>query len=71
MKTKDKNMKKLIVRWEAQFETEIEVEDNATEQEIMDAAADIDVESKENTQYISDTWSVMEITDRDTNIRLI
>jgi len=56
-------MKKVIVRWQAVFETTIEVEDNATYQDLMDAAANISLDGIENTEYQQDTWEVEEILD--------
>lgn len=52
-------MKKLV-RWTATYETLIEVPDGATEQEVMDEAANINLDCK-GSLYQSDTWEVEEI----------
>lgn len=52
-------MKKLV-RWTAVYETLIEVPDGASEQEVMDEAANIELDCK-GSLYQSDTWEVDKI----------
>ena len=47
-------MKKLV-RWTATYETMIEVPDGASEREVMDEAANIELDCK-GSLYQSDTW---------------
>ena len=57
------NTKTVEIKWTATYLTKMEVPANATEQEIMDMAANIDIDAKdENTEYLSDTWEVEDLT---------
>lgn len=58
---------KVTVRWTATFETIIEVPDDANQQDIHDAAADINLDGIEDTEYQSDTWEIESITPIKTN----
>lgn len=52
---------KVIVRWTAMFETEIEVgvADLGNHKKLMDAAAsDVIIPEDNKTQYVSDTWEI-------------
>lgn len=51
---------KIIVRWSASYETELEMPDNATETDIKDEAAKIDI-SVPGSTYQQDTWDVEKV----------
>lgn len=54
-------MKKLV-RWTAAYETVIELPDGATETDVKEAAASIDIDVPGST-YQCDSWNVEEIKD--------
>ena len=49
-------MKKLTVEFEARFKATIEVDDEATEEEIHDAVCDIDIPENNQCKYVSDSF---------------
>ena len=49
---------KVIVRWTAMFETEIEVNDPTDQDELSEAAANLSIPEDDKTDYVSDTWEV-------------
>lgn len=49
--------KRVIVRWQAVYETTINVPYDATEQTMMDEAANINI-TVPNSEYQTDTWEV-------------
>jgi len=55
------NMKKVIVRWSAVYETVIEVPEDATEEQNEDMSGDIKIDVP-GSEYQSDTWQVERIS---------
>jgi len=49
-------MKKITVQFEARFQATLEVPDDATEEDIQDAVADIDIPENDECKYVADTF---------------
>lgn len=49
-------MKKITVEFEARCQATLEVPDDATEEDIQDAVADIDIPENDECKYIADTF---------------
>jgi len=55
---------KIRVRYTATFEAEFDVDDNETNENIHEAAGDVDIPEggAENSEYVSDTFEIESIT---------
>ena len=48
--------KKIIVEYTARFRSTIEVEENATSQDILEAMSDINIPEDKGSEYVGDTF---------------
>lgn len=57
--------KTLVVTFTATFKAKVCVPDNATQSDIDDAVADIDIPENDQCEYVPDTFEPVEVTDAD------
>jgi hypothetical protein len=61
--------KKIIVEYTARFQSIIEVDENATPDDILEAMTDIDIPENEGSEYVGDTFEP--VIDSDTGKALV